>query len=263
MRSYLMAGNWKMYKTPEESAQTAAELSRLLKECPQDSSCGSSVEIMIAPSFTSLQAVGEALRGTPILLGAQNMAAEEEGAHTGETSVLMLKALGVDAVILGHSERRHIYGERNELINRKVKLALRHGLRVILCIGETLNEREAGQAESVCTEQIEKGLEGVDKDLCRRVSLAYEPVWAIGTGKTATAEDAEAVHQVSREKIKELFGSEISENMIIQYGGSVKPGNVQELMSMKNIDGALVGGASLDAESFCKIICFNHGSACC
>lgn len=234
-----------MHKTPEEAAVLAAELKTALD--------GSRHKIMVAPSFTALSRVAEVLKGSSLLLGAQNMAAEEEGAHTGETSVLMLKALGVDAVILGHSERRHVYGESDGLINRKVKLALRHGLEVILCIGETLEEREAGRVNAVVEEQTRKGLEAVSAEELSQVTLAYEPVWAIGTGKTATPDDAEAVHKKVRQVLAGLYSSKAADEMIIQYGGSVKPGNAAELMAREPIDGALVGGASLKAETFIPI----------
>jgi triosephosphate isomerase (TIM) len=184
------------------------------------------------------------------------MAAEEQGAHTGEISVLMLKDLGVQVVILGHSERRHTYGEGDALINRKVRLALRHGLEIILCVGETLDEREAGRAVAVCDEQARKGLEGVSAADMGRVTIAYEPVWAIGTGKNATPEDAEAIHVEIRKTLAGLYTAEIARATTIQYGGSVKSDNVKSLMDMPNIDGALVGGASLKTETFLPIALF-------
>jgi len=185
------------------------------------------------------------------------MSEEESGAHTGETSVSMLKDLGVEMVIIGHSERRSIYNESNETINKKVKLALKHNLTVDLCIGETLLEREAGKAEAVCFEQLEKGLAGVTEAQLSKIVIAYEPVWAIGTGKTATPEDADAVHMACRSKIETMYSATAAENMVIQYGGSVKPGNVKELMAMGNIDGGLIGGASLTADSFAALVNFN------
>jgi triosephosphate isomerase len=184
------------------------------------------------------------------------MAAEEQGAHTGEVSVLQLKDLGVQAVILGHSERRHIYKEDDELINKKVRLALKHGLEVILCVGELLEEREAGKAEAVCETQTVKGLEGVSAEDLKRVTIAYEPVWAIGTGKTATPEDADAIHAYIRKVIGKLYGEAAAKAMCIQYGGSVKPENAAQLMAKANIDGALVGGAALKAETFVPIAKF-------
>lgn len=251
MRTYYLAGNWKMNTTPEEGVELARGIADQVK--------GSEHRIMVAPPFTSLSAVGEALRskGSDIRLGAQNMSSEEAGAHTGEVSVRMLESLGVGTVILGHSERRLIYGETNEFINKKVQLALTHGLEVILCVGETLEERDAGNVEKVVADQLEGCLSGVGKDTIGSVVVAYEPVWAIGTGKTATPEDAEAVHKFIREKVETLYGSIVSENIIIQYGGSVKPENVKGLMKMPNIDGALVGGASLKISSFVPIVQFD------
>ena len=234
-----------MHKTPSESVALAEELKTGLSGCEH--------KILIAPSFTSLESVASVVKGSNILLGAQNMATEEQGAHTGETSVLMLKAIGVDAVILGHSERRHVYGETDEMVNEKVKLALAHGLEVILCVGETLDEREAGNAESVVKKQTQEGLKGVSEAELSKVTIAYEPVWAIGTGKTATPDDADQIHKVTRDTIKDMYSADAAENMVIQYGGSVKPDNAAQLMAMENIDGALVGGASLKADLFLPI----------
>ncbi|MBN2626380.1 MAG: triose-phosphate isomerase [Spirochaetales bacterium] len=242
MREYLIAGNWKMNKTPSEAAALAKEILPLVKD--------SSSKVMVAPSFVCIPAVAEVIKGSNIILAAQNMATVTEGAHTGETSVLMLKDLGVEVVILGHSERRHIYGETDEMINEKVKLALANGLKVDLCIGELLEEREAGKAETVCYEQLEKGLAGLSKADMANVMIAYEPVWAIGTGKTATPADAEAIHASCRKKLAQIFDEETAQATNIQYGGSVKPDNVKELMAMENIDGGLIGGASLTAPSF-------------
>jgi len=237
-----------MHKTVGEAVQLASQLVTELR--------GVDHKLMIAPSFTSLQAVGEAIRGSNLVLGAQNMAAEEQGAHTGEVSVLMLKDLGVKTVILGHSERRHVYGEEDGLINAKVRLALKHGLEVILCVGETLDEREAGEVDQVVLGQLEEGLSSVSTKEIAAVTIAYEPVWAIGTGKTATPEDAEAVHRSIRQKIARSYSQGVADSMIIQYGGSVKPDNVTSLMGMEDIDGALVGGASLKADSFAAIARF-------
>jgi triosephosphate isomerase len=170
----------------------------------------------------------------------------------------MLKDVGVEVVILGHSERRHSYGESNELINRKVKLALSHGLEIILCVGETLEQREAGQAEAVVQEQLETGLDGVVEDQLSLVTIAYEPVWAIGTGRTATPEDADAIHQIIRNRFSTMYSADAAENMVIQYGGSVKPDNIAGLMAKGNIDGALVGGASLKADTFVPIAAFER-----
>ncbi|WP_304240985.1 triose-phosphate isomerase [Gracilinema caldarium] len=248
MRTYFIAGNWKMHKTRSEAAELAKALVSQLKDGKQ--------KYLVAPSFTALETVGNIVAGTNIMLGAQNMAAEEQGAHTGEVSVLQLKDLGVQAVILGHSERRHIYKEDDELINKKVRLALKHGLEVILCVGELLEEREAGKAEAVCETQTVKGLEGVSAEDLKRVTIAYEPVWAIGTGKTATPEDADAIHAYIRKVIGKLYGEAAAKAMCIQYGGSVKPENAAQLMAKANIDGALVGGAALKAETFVPIAKF-------
>ncbi|MFP4563850.1 MAG: triose-phosphate isomerase [Spirochaetia bacterium] len=249
MRNYYIAGNWKMNKTATEAREVASNMAVDLK--------GSKNKLMIAPPFTALSAVAEALAGSNIILGAQNMAAEVSGAHTGEISVLMLKDACVQAVIIGHSERRLIYGETDELINRKVKLALDHGLEVILCVGETLEQREAGLVDKVVKEQVLAGFEGIDVAEAKRITVAYEPVWAIGTGKTATPEDAEAVHAMIRRTAGELYSGAYADELIIQYGGSVKPDNVKGLMAMEDIDGALVGGASLETESFEPIAKFN------
>lgn len=248
MRSYYIAGNWKMHKTVGESVVLARELVERL--------AGSEEKIMIAPPFTALAAVAEVLKGSSILLGAQNMGPEEQGAHTGEVSVLMLKDVGVKVVILGHSERRHSYLEPDELVNKKLLLALKHGLDPILCVGETLEEREGGRLEAVVGSQVRKGLAGVETADFGRVTIAYEPVWAIGTGKTASPEDADAVHAYIRKVLAELYGAGLAKTACIQYGGSVKPDNVAELMKKPNIDGALVGGASLKAESFVPIVRF-------
>jgi triosephosphate isomerase len=248
MRNYYIAGNWKMHKTRAEAAELAKALTAQLK--------GGKHKYLIAPTFTSLETVAAIVKGSNILLGAQNCAPEEQGAHTGEVSVLQLKDLGVQAVILGHSERRHIYKEDDALINKKVKLVLQHGLEVILCVGELLEEREAGKAEAVCETQTVKGLEGVSAADLARITIAYEPVWAIGTGKTATPEDADAIHAYIRRVIGRLYGTAAAAEIIIQYGGSVKPDNAAQLMAKENIDGALVGGAALKPETFTPIALF-------
>lgn len=235
--------------------KTVGEAVSLAKELIEEGSFKN--KVLVAPPFTALSEVAKVVKGTDLLLGAQNMAAYESGAHTGEISVLMLKDLNVDAVILGHSERRHVYGESDELINEKVKLALHHELDVILCVGETLDEREAGRAEEVVKEQLVYGLKDVTEAEIKRIVIAYEPVWAIGTGKTASPQDAQAIHSVIREEIKRMYNEDAASAMIIQYGGSVKPGNVSELMAQEDIDGALVGGAALKAETFIPIMDFN------
>ncbi len=249
MRKTFIAGNWKMNKTPSEAVAFAKELVVALKD--------SDTKLMIAPSMTAISQVAEVVKGTNIILGAQNMASIESGARTGETSVLMLKDLGVEAVILGHSERRAIYGESDALINEKVKLAIASNLEILFCIGETLEEREAGKAETVCFSQTENGLKDVSAADMKNVVIAYEPVWAIGTGKTASPADAQAIHKAIRGKIEELYSKEVAENVIIQYGGSVKPGNVKDLMAQADIDGGLIGGAALDTESFKALANYN------
>ena len=245
MRRYFIAGNWKMHKTKGEAVDLAKGVVEAVK--------GGKHKYMIAPSFTALDAVSQVVKGTNVLLGAQNMSTDEQGAHTGEVSVLQLKDIGVQVVILGHSERRHIYGETDAMINKKVRLALRHGLEVILCVGELLKEREAGQAETVCATQTEKGLEGVTAQELARVTIAYEPVWAIGTGKTATPEDADAIHAHIRSVIAKLYGKTAADAMVIQYGGSMKAENAKALLAKENIDGGLIGGAALKAETFAPI----------
>ncbi|MDR0321161.1 MAG: triose-phosphate isomerase [Treponema sp.] len=247
-RSYYIAGNWKMHNTRAQSAELAQALVTELKDGKH--------KYLVAPTFSSIETVSAIVEGTNIRLGAQNCAAEEQGAHTGEVSVLQLKDLGVQTIILGHSERRHTYKEDDVLINKKVKLALKHGFEVILCIGELLEEREAGKVEEVCERQTVKGLEGVDASDLGNVVIAYEPVWAIGTGKTATPEDAEVVHAFVRKVIACLYGDNAASKMIIQYGGSVKADNAAQLMAMENIDGALVGGASLKVDTFVPIAKF-------
>jgi triosephosphate isomerase len=235
-----------MHKTRAEAAELAQSLVNELRDGKH--------KYLVAPSFTCIETVSAITEGTNVRLGAQNCASEEQGAHTGEVSVLQLKDLGVQTIILGHSERRHTYKEDDALINKKVKLALKHGFEVILCVGELLEEREAGKAEEVCETQTVKGLEGVT-DL-GNVVIAYEPVWAIGTGKTATPQDAEAVHAFIRKVIARLYGEAAAEKIVIQYGGSVKPDNTADLMAMENIDGALVGGASLKTDTFVPIAKF-------
>ncbi len=245
MRKYFIAGNWKMHKTKTEAVALAEAVVEAVKNGPH--------KYMVAPSFTALDAVSQVLKGTNVLLGAQNMSTDEQGAHTGEVSVLQLKDIGVSVVILGHSERRHIYGETDEMINKKVKLALQHGLEVILCVGELLEEREAGKAEAVCEQQIRDGLKELSKDALHNVTIAYEPVWAIGTGKTATPDDADSIQGHIRSVIGSVFGKDAADSIVIQYGGSMKPENVQGLLAKPNIDGGLIGGAALKAETFAPI----------
>ncbi len=246
MRPIYVAGNWKMNKTAAEARDLASQVAKAVSS--------SSHRIMIAPPFTALPTVAEVVKGTSVRLGAQNMASEEKGAHTGEVSVLMLEDLGVETVILGHSERRAIYGESDELIRAKIELALEHGLEVIVCVGETLDERQGRKAETVVGDQIDAAVKGLPESKLSQLVVAYEPVWAIGTGKTATPEDAEAMHTFIRRRVAGHFSEQTAESLIIQYGGSVKPENAESLLSKREIDGALVGGASLKADSFQAIV---------
>jgi len=251
MRQPFIAGNWKMYKTSAEAASLAGALvSALAGE--------SGRKVMIAPPFTALFAARDALKGSRILLGAQNACAELEGAHTGEISLRMLRDAGVSVVILGHSERRHVYGETDALVDKKVRLALAEGFEVILCVGETLDERQSGITNKVAETQTRAGLASVAAQDLARVTIAYEPVWAIGTGKNATPADADAVHKFIRGVIGSMYSEAAAQAMTIQYGGSVKPENIRELMAMENIDGALVGGASLKAETFLPVVKYDR-----
>ena len=249
-RPYI-AGNWKMNLVPSEAKKYAAELAAAYKESGADCKC------MIACPFVDLPGVVEAVKGSDIIVAAENMADHKSGAYTGEVSPLMLQDLGVNTVILGHSERRQYYGETNEVVNGKVLLALECGMDVDLCVGETLEEREGGKLEEVLTAQLEVGLKGVKPEEMAKITIAYEPVWAIGTGKTATPEDADNAHAFIRETVARLYSKDIAEKLIIQYGGSVKAENVKALMAKENIDGALVGGASLSVDKFLPIIAFN------
>ncbi|MDD4449587.1 MAG: triose-phosphate isomerase [Sphaerochaeta sp.] len=249
MRKHYIAGNWKMNMTPSEGAAFAKELVSALK--------GSTTKVMIAPPFVTIPAVVEAVKGSSIIVAAQNMSDNLNGAFTGEVSALMLKDLGVNTVILGHSERRSLYGETDQFINKKVLLALSQEMDVDLCIGETLSEREGGKLEEVLTRQVTEGLKGVSEQQMKRITLAYEPVWDIGTGKTATPEDADAAHAFIRSLIAKLYTKGVAEELIIQYGGSVKASNAKALMSKEHIDGALVGGASLSVEQFLPIVNFD------
>ncbi len=252
MRRMLIAGNWKMNLSANEArtviAALRAEIDRDAASLARDR------DIMIAPPAVMIPAVSQAIAGSSIALGAQNMHFEDKGAFTGEVSPPMLKPFGVTHVILGHSERRHIFGETDELINRKVLAALRHRLIAILCVGETQKEHDAGRTAEVVLSQLQNGLAGVDASQGDRVVVAYEPVWAIGTGRNATPELAENVHGAIRESLREQVGHEQGDSIKILYGGSVTADNVDSLVSKPNIDGALVGGASLKADSFARII---------
>lgn len=244
----MIAANWKMHKSVAEAVALASELKNAFPE-PGDR------DIVIAPPFTALGAVGEVLRGSPVSLAAQNMHWEEKGAYTGEISSAMLLDVGCTFVILGHSERRALFGETDRVINRKVKAALGGGLRPIFCIGETLEQRQSGATFAVLEEQIKEGLNNIDSSDIRLVTFAYEPVWAIGTGETATPGQAQEAHRFIREMLVSLWGEEVSP-VVIMYGGSVNPGNIKSLMDQPDINGALVGGASLQFEPFADIIRF-------
>ncbi len=247
MRRKVIAGNWKMNKDISGTVELISGIKSNLPQNPKS-------EVIVCPPFTSLETASELTKGTPIKVGAQNMFYEDSGAFTGEVSAKMLKSVGCEYVILGHSERRAIFGESNEWINKKIHKALSEDLNVIFCIGETLEQRENGIMKDVLKTQVTEGLNGLTAEQMQNVIVAYEPVWAIGTGKTATPEQADEAHKFVRDLISELFGQDIADNLIIQYGGSVKPENAASLLSQQNIDGALIGGASLKAESFVAII---------
>ncbi len=250
MRIPLIAGNWKMNNTVEESILLAKELVKFTENFDKK------VNILICAPFTSLYALNEVVRGTKVRLGAQNMHYEENGAFTGEISATMLKELGVEYVLIGHSERRLLFSEQDDFLNKKMKTALASGLIPVLCVGETLEQRESQNEKTVVKAQLENGLKNISASDMEKVVIAYEPVWAIGTGKTATSAQAEEIICYIRNVIKDLYSESISDNIIIQYGGSVKGSNATEIMAKSNIDGALVGGASLKAEDFIKIIEF-------
>lgn len=246
-RKPYLAGNWKM----NLDRRSALELARALQDGVGTTS---DRDVAVFPPAVYLDEVARTLAGSQIKVGAQNMCEEESGAFTGEISADMLLDVGCTVVVLGHSERRHVYGESSELVNRKVRLALDKGLEVVLCVGETQTEREAGTTEAVCGEQTTVGLSGVSAEDMARVTIAYEPVWAIGTGLTATPAQAGEVHTYLRGVLAGLYSDAVADAVRIQYGGSVKPENVSELMAVANVDGALVGGASLKADSFLQII---------
>ena len=245
----LIAGNWKMYKTPAETARTARELVDRLADVR-------GVDVMIAPPFPALAAAAETLLGSRIQLGTQNLFWEDEGAFTGEVAPGMLTALGVRYAIIGHSERRQYFGETDQTVRRRIGAALRHGMVPVVCIGETEAERDADRTFSVLDKQLTDGLEGLLSARLGQMVVAYEPVWAIGTGKSATREQAQEVHRFIRRRLAERYGQDLAETVRILYGGSVKPENIDGLMAMDDIDGALVGGASLKAETFAKIVGF-------
>ena len=247
MRKKVIAGNWKMNMLPDETIKMIEELAPLVE--------GAQSEVILCVPFTDLFYALLTAQNTNIKIGAQNMHWEENGAYTGEVSAKMLKSIGVEYVILGHSERRQYFNETDETVNKKLKKAFAVGLNPILCVGETLEEREAGNTKDVCKVQVEKALENVSKEDLAKVVIAYEPVWAIGTGKTATSEDANDVTAYIREVVANLYG-ELANEVRIQYGGSVKPSNVAEIMNQSDIDGALVGGASLEANDYVELVNF-------
>jgi triosephosphate isomerase (TIM) len=248
-RKPIIAGNWKMYKPRQEAADLANALAA-------QAGTYTAVEAVLCPVFTSLDAVRQAIQGTNIKLGAQNCHFEDQGAFTGEIAPPMLKEAGCTYVIIGHSERRQYFGETDENINKKAQALYKHGLTPIVCVGETLQEREANRTSDVVSTQVRGCLKGLPADKVAASVVAYEPVWAIGTGKTASKEQAQEVHAIIRKLLEELFGKDVAGQVRIQYGGSVKPQNIRELMAQPDIDGALVGGASLDADSFASIIKF-------
>ena len=246
-RKPLIAANWKMYKTPAEATAFVQAFAPLVKGHTRD-------EIVLCPSFLSVANVVAAVQGTNLRVGGQNMLWQEEGAFTGETSAAMLHAAGCTYVILGHSERRQFFGETDETVNQKLHTALKHKLVPIVCVGELLAEREGGKTEEVLLRQTVKALANLTPEVSRAIVIAYEPVWAIGTGKTATAEMAAEAHLIIRSQVARSLGHEVANAMRILYGGSVKPDNASSLLNQPEIDGALVGGASLDPQSFAKIV---------
>ncbi len=245
MRKAIIAGNWKMNKTPDEAAALIEELKPLVADAQ--------AEVVVCPPFVCLETAARAVRGSNIRLGAQNVHFEKGGAYTGEVTTGMLGALGVEYVIIGHSERRQYFAETDETVNKKVKASLEAGLVPIICVGETLEQREKGVTAEVVRMQTKLALEGLDAGQVAGLVIAYEPIWAIGTGKTATSEDANETIKCIRNAVAEVFQS-ASENVRIQYGGSMNPKNASELMAMSDIDGGLIGGASLRAEDFSKVV---------
>jgi triosephosphate isomerase len=254
MRIPIMAGNWKMHKTVGEAVDFVTSLQEVLGDWKE-------TEAVVAPPFVALAPVAErlSLSGTTISLAAQDCFWEEQGAFTGEVSPPMLRDIGCRYVIIGHSERRAYFGETDETVNKKVKAVLSHDMHPIICVGESLEEREGGDTFKIVERQMQAGLKGLDGTVARTLVIAYEPIWAIGTGKTATPEQAQEIHAFIRGLVAALFDSEEAEKVRIQYGGSVKPDNVDELMAQPDIDGALVGGASLKVDSFARIIRFEKG----
>ena len=246
-RKKLIAGNWKMNKTSADGVALVRDLVSIIGK-------QSDVDVVVCPPFTALESVAKTLEGSNLKLGAQNMHFEANGAFTGEVSAPMLRAIFATHVILGHSERRTLFGENDELVNKKVLAALKNQLRPIFCVGESLGEREVGSTLKVVQTQLEKGLEGVSKEQAASVIIAYEPVWAIGTGKVATTEQAQEVHAFIRGLLTKRFSEAVAQKVRILYGGSMKPANAPELLGQKDIDGGLIGGASLEARSFIELV---------
>lgn len=246
-RKKIIAGNWKMYKTNSEAMQLANQVRIKTTDIKHTG-------VILCPPFTALAAVHDVIKDSPIGLGAQNLYWEKEGAYTGEISAGMIKSVGATYVIIGHSERRQYFNETESTVNKKIKTALENGLKAIVCIGETLEQREEGVTKNVVSRQIKGALDGINADSLKNIILAYEPVWAIGTGRTATPQQAQEVHAEIRKLIREIYDAGAADDLIIQYGGSVKPENAESLLAQPDIDGALVGGACLNADSFASIV---------
>lgn len=247
MRRPIIAGNWKMYKDVGEAVELANAIKREVYEVDN-------VDIVICPPFTDLSEVGQMLTEGNVELGAQNCYWEQEGAFTGEVSVPMIKSVGCDYVIIGHSERRKLFGETDGAVNKKISAAIDGGIKPIMCVGETLEDREAGKTLEVVKDQVVKGLNGFDENYLDKLVIAYEPVWAIGTGKTATPAEAQEVHSMIRTLLSDMYSGSFASSARILYGGSVKPGNIKSIMSEKDIDGGLIGGASLESAGFIEMV---------
>jgi triosephosphate isomerase len=249
MRKTIIAGNWKMYKTIGQAMELANGLKRELFDLDSQD-----IDIVLCPPFTALSEVFEVIADTNIQLGAQDIYCQDEGAFTGEVSPLMLKDAGCKFVIIGHSERRQYFYETNESVNKKIKAAIKNGLTPIVCVGETLSEREAGETFEILDDHVQNGLKDISAEDMQNMVIAYEPVWAIGTGKTATAQQAQEAQKYIRDLLIKMYNKDTADRARIQYGGSVKPENIAELISQPDVDGALVGGASLSVESFATIV---------
>ncbi|MCD6420314.1 MAG: triose-phosphate isomerase [Synergistetes bacterium] len=247
MKRMMIAGNWKMNKTDEEAIELTSELVKLVGDVKEP-------KVVVCPPFTSMRSVRDIIKDSNICLGAQNMFWEESGAYTGEISSLMLKSVGCRYVIIGHSERRGYFGETDEKVNKKLKSAMKHGLVPILCVGETLGDRDRGISKDIVKGQVEKAVKGLDLSQVNEFVVAYEPVWAIGTGRPATAEDAEDMISFIRSLLVDAFGDKVMDKIYLLYGGSVKPDNIAEFVSQPTVQGALVGGASLSADKFASIV---------